>query len=64
MSRCVSVCLCVCDPNKGLGFRDPDIVPCKDPTVQGAIPLRVQVPNYHILSKIVTYITTIRNLST
>ena len=26
--------------------------------------LRVQVPNYHILSQIVTYITTIRNLST
>ena len=26
--------------------------------------LRVQVPNYHILSKMVTYITTIRNLST
>ena len=26
--------------------------------------LRVQVPNYHILSKIVTYITTILNPST
>ena len=25
---------------------------------------RVQVPHYHILSKIVTYTTTIRNLST
>ena len=29
-----------------------------------AVSLRVQVPNYHILSKIVTDRTTIRNLST
>ena len=28
------------------------------------VPLRVQVPNYHILLKIVTYITTIPNPST
>ena len=30
----------------------------------GVLTLRVQVPNNHILSQIVTYITTIRNLST
>ena len=29
-----------------------------------AVALIIQVPNYHIFSKIVTYITTIRNLST
>ena len=32
--------------------------------LQGRVDLRVQVPNYHILSKIVTYITTILNPNT
>ena len=53
-----------------MNYKDPGPSGSKYPSLKefGSIlntkTLRVQVPNYHILSKIVTYITTILNPST
>ena len=62
----VSVCVCVCVRVAPVVNACVRVCGCR---VSGflfgaVVSLRVQVPNCHILSKIVTYITTIPNPST